>query len=162
MALTSEAQVQGEDNIHQVQPPGLRNSGFLSHSLSLLLIFFSWSGPALLSGPKLVRVQNTHPLSLSGQGSAPVLQQVMKRMTERGKSTRVARSSTDQPQLLSFALLGYFYSRVILSRSPIPSQPIGPDQLCVPQSTLIYSFAFCSLLPVANLSPKILNEKFQQ
>ena len=162
MALTSEAQIQGEDNIHQVQPPGLRNSGFLSYSLSLLLIFFSWSGPALLSGPKLVRVQNTHPLSLSGQCSAPVLQQVMKRMTGRGKSTTVTSSSTDQPQLLSFALLGYFYSRVILSRSPIPSQPIGPDQLCVPQSTLIYSFAFCSLLPVANLSPKILNEKFQQ
>ena len=58
----------------------------------------------------------------------------------------VASSSTDQPQLLSFALLGYFYSRVILSRSTIPSHPSPLDLIgsAVPQSPLIHSFAFCS------------------
>ena len=55
-----------------LQPLHLPASGFL----------FSPSGPALPSGPKPVRVQNTHPLSPLGQGSAPVLQQAMKRMTE--------------------------------------------------------------------------------
>lgn len=43
-----------------LQPLHLPASGFL---------FFP-SGPALLSGPKPVRVQTTQPLSPSGQGSA--------------------------------------------------------------------------------------------
>lgn len=130
-----------------LQPLHLPASGFL----------FSPSGPALPSGPKPVRVQNTHPLSPSGQGSAPVLQQVMKRMTGRGKSTTVVSSSTDQASASPLCSAGLLSLQGHLTEviRPTPAHS-GLDQ---PYHSPLLSTGLLSAVSVTSGQPQSKNIK---
>ena len=130
--------------------PGLETQVLQPLHLPASSFLFSPSGPALPSGPKPVRVHSP-PLSF-GSGFCP--------SSAAGNDS----SSTDQASASPLCSAGLLSLQGHLTEliHPTPAHS-GLHQLCrttVPSYPRVCFLQF--RLPVANLSRKILNEKFQQ